>query len=69
MQRFGVIVARLFGRLTALIVGFILAAAGLAMMVTIVMLPAGVVVMLLGILLFIYGLFARDRTAPASRHR
>jgi len=55
MQRFGVVVARLFGRLT--------------MMVTIVMLPAGVVVMLLGILLFIYGLFARDRTAPASRHR
>jgi hypothetical protein len=46
------------GRVTAVIIGFVLMVVGLAMTVTIVMLPAGVVVGLLGVGLFLTGLFA-----------
>jgi hypothetical protein len=51
-------VGRTLGRVTAVIIGFVLMVVGLAMTVTIVMLPAGVVVGLLGVGLFLAGLFA-----------
>jgi hypothetical protein len=52
------VVGRVLGRLAAMIIGFVLMFAGLAMMVTIVMLPVGVVVALLGVGIFVAGLFA-----------
>jgi hypothetical protein len=52
------VVGRRLGRVTAVIIGFVLMVVGLAMTVTIVMLPAGVVVGLLGVGLFLTGLFA-----------
>ena len=49
-------VGSFFGHLTAVVVGLFLMIAGLAMGVTIVMLPVGVPVGLGGVLLFIWGL-------------
>jgi hypothetical protein len=51
-------VERTLGRVTAVIIGFVLMVIGLAMTVSIVMLPVGVVVGLLGVGLFVAGLFA-----------
>ena len=51
-------VGRALGRVTAVIIGFVMMIAGLAMTVSIVMLPFGVVVGLLGVGLFLAGLFA-----------
>lgn len=51
-------VGRTLGRVTAVIIGFVLMVVGVAMTVTIVMLPMGVVVGLLGVGLFLAGLFA-----------
>ena len=50
-------VVRLFGRFAVLVLGSIMMIAGLAMTATIVMLPAGVVVGLLGVGVFVTGLF------------
>jgi hypothetical protein len=47
-------------RLAAVIIGFIGMIVGVGMMVTIVMLPAGVVVALLGVAIFVAGIFAPD---------
>jgi hypothetical protein len=43
----------------AVILGFILMVVGLALGVTMIMLPVGIVIGLLGVLLFVGGLFAR----------
>ena len=51
-------VGRAFGRVTAVIIGFVMMVVGLAMTVSIVMLPVGAVVGLLGVGLFLAGLFA-----------
>lgn len=48
----------MFNRMAALIAGSILMVLGLAMTATIVMLPVGVVLGLLGVALFLGGLFA-----------
>jgi len=62
------LVGRMLPRLAALIIGFIMTALGLGMMVTIVMLPAGVVIAVLGILIFVGGLFADvDRAERPSK--
>jgi hypothetical protein len=53
-------VGRVFGRLAALIIGFILMVAGLGMTATVVMLPAGIVLGLLGVGMVVAGMFARD---------
>lgn len=45
--------------IAALIVGFILMVFGLALGVTMIMLPVGIVVGLLGVAIFLMGLFAR----------
>ena len=46
------------GRLATLVVGFVLMIVGLAMAVTIVMLPMGSIVGLLGVAVFVLGVFA-----------
>jgi hypothetical protein len=60
------VVGRFLGRLASMIIGYVLMFAGLAMMVTIVMLPVGVVVALLGVGIFVAGLFApvESTTSP-----
>ena len=47
------------GHIAAVVIGFVLMVIGLALSVTMVMLPVGVVVGLLGVALFVGGLFAR----------
>ena len=51
-------VSRVFGRLATLIIGFIMMVVGLAMTATIVMLPVGVVLGLLGVAFVAAGMFA-----------
>jgi len=46
------------GHVAALVVGFVMMIVGLGLGVTIIMLPVGIVVGLLGVLIFIGGLFA-----------
>jgi len=48
---------RAFGRSAAVIIGFVMMMAGLGMTATIVLLPAGVVIGLLGVAVFVGGLF------------
>ena len=47
------------GHIAALIVGFVMMIVGLGLGVTMVMLPVGLVIGLLGVAIFIGGLFAR----------
>jgi hypothetical protein len=49
----------LLAHIVALIVGFVLMVMGLALGVTMIMLPAGLVIGLLGAAIFVTGLFAR----------
>ena len=63
------IVGRVFSRMAAIVVGFTLAALGLGMMVSIVMLPVGVVFFLVGILIFVGGIFAPDDGSEQQRNR
>ena len=59
-------VGRTLGQLAAVIIGSVLIAVGLGMMVTVVMLPVGVVTLLLGVLVVIGGLFARGERDRAA---
>jgi hypothetical protein len=52
------IVGRVFSRLFAVVIGFVLMATGVGLTVTIVMLPVGIVLGLLGVAIFVGGLFA-----------
>jgi hypothetical protein len=65
IDRVAAIVGRVFGRLTAVIVGFTMMMLGLGMTATIVLLPGGVVVGLLGAAIFVGGL-ARPRDGSAG---
>jgi hypothetical protein len=47
------------GHIAAVIVGFVLMVVGLALGVTVVMLPAGIVIGLVGVAMFVGGLFAQ----------
>ena len=47
----------LLGHLAAVLLGFVMMVVGLAMGVTMVMLPVGIVVGLLGVAIFVAGLF------------
>jgi hypothetical protein len=69
VRRVADVVGRVFGRLTAMIIGCILTVVGLAMTATIVMLPVGIVLGLLGVAIFVGGLFAPDARTdrPAGR--
>jgi hypothetical protein len=52
-------VGRFFEHVAAIVIGFVLMVIGLALGVTMIMLPVGVVVGLLGVALFVGGIFAR----------
>ena len=52
------------GHVAAVVLGFVMIIVGLAMGVTMVLLPAGIVIGLLGVALMVGGLFARI-TPPA----
>lgn len=62
-SRIADIVGRVFSRFVAVIVGVALMVVGLGMMATIVMLPVGVVLELVGVLIFVGGFFAPDDQA------
>jgi hypothetical protein len=54
----------LFGHVAAMVAGFVLMILGLGLGVTMIMLPVGVVVGLIGVAMFVGGAFARiDRKA------
>jgi uncharacterized membrane protein YccC len=59
------IVGRLLGRVAAVIIGFVMIAVGVGMAVTIVMLPVGLITLLLGVLILVGGIFARDDRSEA----
>jgi uncharacterized membrane protein YccC len=59
------IVGRRLGRVGAVIIGFVMIAVGVGMAVTIVMLPVGIVTLLLGVLIVVGGIFARDERNEA----
>ena len=63
------IVGRVFSRLAAMTIGFILMVAGLGMTATIVMLPVGVVLGLLGVVIFVAGLFAPGEQTARPRNQ
>lgn len=52
-------IGRVLEHAAAVVVGFVLMVVGLALGVTMIMLPAGIVIGLLGVALFVGGLFAR----------
>jgi len=54
-RRVADIIGRIFNRFVAVTVGIVLMIVGLGMMATIVALPVGVVLELLGVLIFVYG--------------
>jgi len=58
---------RALNRVTAVTIGFVLMVVGLAMMVTIVMLPAGVVIGLLGVMMMVFGFFFADERPSSAR--
>jgi hypothetical protein len=60
IRRLGDIVGRVLPRVAALIIGFILMTVGLGMTITVVLLPVGIVSGLLGVAIFVGGLFAPD---------
>jgi hypothetical protein len=52
------------GHIAAVIIGFVMMVVGLGLGVTMIMLPVGIVIGLLGVAIFVAGLFARlDQTA------
>ncbi len=55
---------RFFGHAAVVAIGFVLMIVGLGLGVTMIMLPAGVVIGLLGVALIVAGLFGRE----GSRH-
>lgn len=68
LRRVADVVGGSFGRLAAIIIGFVLMAAGLGMTATIVMLPIGIVVGLVGLGILVAGFFAPDeRGEPLER--
>jgi len=51
--------------MAAIIVGFVMMVVGLGLGVTMIMLPVGIVIGLLGVAVFVAGLFARASTSKA----
>jgi hypothetical protein len=68
VHRLADVVGRVFSRLAAVVIGFVLMMAGLGMTATIVMLPIGVVLGLLGVAIFVGGLFAPAERAERLDH-
>jgi hypothetical protein len=59
--------ALLLGHVTAIAAGLIIMIVGLAMGVSLVLLPIGIPVGLVGLALFIWGLFGAPRNTPTSQ--
>jgi hypothetical protein len=64
LRHFLTMAGHFLGHVAAVVLGFVLIIVGLAMGVTMVLLPAGVVIGLLGVALVVGGVFARI-TPPA----
>ena len=64
LRHFLTMTGHFLGHVAAVVLGFVLIIVGLAMGVTMVLLPAGVVIGLLGVALVVGGVFARI-TPPA----
>ena len=62
------IVGRRLGRVTAVIIGFVMMVVGVAMTATIVMLPVGILTLLLGVATFVAGIFAPDGRTERPRN-
>jgi len=62
LDRLGSFLARALGRTTTIVIGFAMTIVGLGMTATIVLLPLGIVTGLLGVAVFLAGIFAPDRT-------
>lgn len=60
-------VRRALNRATAVMIGVVLMVIGLGMMATIVMLPAGVVIGLLGVMMIVFGFFFAGAGKSAAR--
>jgi hypothetical protein len=58
-RRFFGTIGRFFEHAAAVAIGFVLMVVGLGLGVTMIMLPVGIVIGLLGVAIFIGGLFAR----------
>jgi hypothetical protein len=58
-QRYIRLAERLLGHAAAMLLGFVMMVIGLGLGVTMIMLPVGVVIGLLGVAIFVGGLFAR----------
>ena len=69
VRQVGEIVGRVFTRIVAMIIGFILMVVGLGMTATLVMLPVGIVLLLLGVAIFVGGIFAPDDQNLRSDHQ
>jgi hypothetical protein len=63
VRRVADVVGSVFSRLAAIVIGFLLMTLGLAMTATIVMLPVGLAVGLLGVVIVVGGFFAPDDRA------
>jgi hypothetical protein len=57
---------RFVGHVVAIVVGLVLMIAGIAMGVSILLLPIGIPVGLVGLGVFLWGLFGRKATMPAA---
>jgi hypothetical protein len=69
VRQVGEIVGRVFSRVVAVSTGVILMVVGLGMTATVVMLPVGIVLLLLGVAIFVGGIFAPDDQTLRSDHQ
>jgi hypothetical protein len=66
-HRWVIAAGNVLGHLAAIIIGFVMMMVGLALGVTMIMLPVGVVIGLLGVAVFIAGIFGRFVLESSSR--
>ena len=65
-EKVAAVVGRVFSRMAAIIIGLVMMFLGLGMTATIVLLPAGIVIGLLGVAIYVGGLFAPDPRKPVG---
>jgi hypothetical protein len=64
------VVESVLGHVAAIVVGFVMMVLGLGLGVTMIMLPAGLVIGLVGVAVFLAGLFGHfGQTVPPDRNR
>jgi hypothetical protein len=68
-DRMADVLGRMFNRFAAVIVGLILMIVGLGMMATIVALPVGVILEVLGILILVWGFFNPAERSDEATNR